>query len=96
MSELTHNLLGRLSWDAIPFHEPILLGTFLAAGATLTKNSRDWSMMVGTPARQVGWVSAFGEKIEHLADHAQAQASQSNASGQAGKSGLPCRINRRS
>ena len=21
-------------------------------------------MMVGTPARQVGWVSAFGEKIE--------------------------------
>jgi cytochrome o ubiquinol oxidase subunit 1 len=30
MSELTHNLLGRLSWDAIPFHEPILLGTFVA------------------------------------------------------------------
>ena len=22
-------LLGRLSWDAIPFHEPILLGTFI-------------------------------------------------------------------
>jgi UDP-2-acetamido-3-amino-2,3-dideoxy-glucuronate N-acetyltransferase len=40
------------------------VGTFLAAGATLTKNSQDWSMMVGTPARQVGWVSAFGEKIE--------------------------------
>jgi UDP-2-acetamido-3-amino-2,3-dideoxy-glucuronate N-acetyltransferase len=38
-------------------------GTFLAAGATLTKNSKNWSMMVGTPARQVGWVSAFGEKI---------------------------------
>jgi len=30
MSELTSNLLGRLSWDAIPFHEPILLGTFAA------------------------------------------------------------------
>jgi len=39
-------------------------GTFLAAGATLTKSSKDWSMMVGTPARQVGWVSAFGEKID--------------------------------
>jgi UDP-2-acetamido-3-amino-2,3-dideoxy-glucuronate N-acetyltransferase len=39
------------------------VGTFLAAGSTLTKNSKDWSMMVGTPARQVGWVSAFGEKI---------------------------------
>ena len=29
-SELTNNLLGRLSWDAIPFHEPILLYTFIA------------------------------------------------------------------
>lgn len=38
-------------------------GTFLAAGATLTKNSKDWSLMVGLPAKQVGWVSAFGEKI---------------------------------
>lgn len=38
-------------------------GTFLAAGSTLTKSSKDWSLMVGTPARQVGWVSAFGEKI---------------------------------
>lgn len=40
------------------------VGTFLAAGSTLTKSSADWSFMVGTPARQVGWVSAFGEKIE--------------------------------
>jgi UDP-2-acetamido-3-amino-2,3-dideoxy-glucuronate N-acetyltransferase len=39
------------------------VGTFVAAGSTLTKSSKDWSMMVGTPARQVGWVSAFGEKI---------------------------------
>lgn len=38
-------------------------GTFLAAGSTLTKDCCDWAMMVGTPARQVGWVSAFGEKI---------------------------------
>jgi cytochrome o ubiquinol oxidase subunit 1 len=27
---LTQLLLGRLTWDAIPFHEPILLGTFIA------------------------------------------------------------------
>lgn len=38
-------------------------GTFLAAGSTLTKSSRDWALMIGTPARQVGWVSAYGEKI---------------------------------
>jgi len=29
MSELTNNLSGRLNWDAIPFHEPILLWTFV-------------------------------------------------------------------
>lgn len=38
-------------------------GTFLAAGSTLTKDSKDWSMMLGTPARQIGWASAYGEKI---------------------------------
>lgn len=38
-------------------------GTFLAAGSTLTKDCADWALMLGTPARQVGWVSAFGEKI---------------------------------
>src|SRR3984885_6266980 len=34
-SALTANLLGRLDWDAIPFHEPILLYTFIgvACGA---------------------------------------------------------------
>src|SRR6267142_128787 len=30
MSEVTTNLTGRLTWDAIPFNEPILLWTFVA------------------------------------------------------------------
>jgi UDP-2-acetamido-3-amino-2,3-dideoxy-glucuronate N-acetyltransferase len=38
-------------------------GTFLAAGSTLTKDCKDWALMIGVPARQVGWVSAYGEKI---------------------------------
>lgn len=38
-------------------------GTFLAAGATLTNSTADWSLMIGTPARHVGWVSAYGERI---------------------------------
>ena len=38
-------------------------GTILAAGSTLTRDSKAWSLMIGSPARQVGWVSAFGEKI---------------------------------
>ena len=53
--DLTKLIFGRLSWDAIPFHEPILLGTFimvalggLAVLALLTKFRlwgplwRDW------------------------------------------------------
>lgn len=39
------------------------MGTFLAAGSTLTRSCPDWAMMMGTPARQIGWASAFGEKI---------------------------------
>lgn len=38
-------------------------GAFVAASATLTASCKDWAMLVGTPARQVGWVSAYGEKI---------------------------------
>src|SRR5205814_945988 len=50
-----HPLLGRLSWDAIPYHEPILLATFamvvlggLAVMGAMTKYRlwgplwRDW------------------------------------------------------
>lgn len=38
-------------------------GSFIAAGAALTKSCKDWALMVGIPARQVGWVSAYGDKI---------------------------------
>lgn len=38
-------------------------GTFLAAGSTLTRDSKPWAFMLGTPARQIGWVSAYGDKI---------------------------------
>lgn len=39
------------------------MGAFLAAGSTLTKSCQDWALMMGTPARQIGWVSAYGDKI---------------------------------
>lgn len=39
------------------------LGVFLAAGSTLTKDCKDWALMLGSPARQIGWVSAYGDKI---------------------------------
>lgn len=39
------------------------MGTFLAAGSTLTRSCRDWAFMLGMPARHMGWASAYGEKI---------------------------------
>jgi len=39
------------------------MGAFLGAGSVLTKDSKDWALMLGSPARQIGWVSAYGERI---------------------------------
>jgi UDP-2-acetamido-3-amino-2,3-dideoxy-glucuronate N-acetyltransferase len=39
------------------------IGAFLAAGSTLTKDCKDWALMLGSPARQIGWASAYGDKI---------------------------------
>jgi UDP-2-acetamido-3-amino-2,3-dideoxy-glucuronate N-acetyltransferase len=37
---------------------------FIGAGTVVTKDVKDFALMVGNPARQIGWMSAFGERIE--------------------------------
>ena len=37
---------------------------FVAAGAVITKDVPDFALMVGVPARQTGWMSAFGKPID--------------------------------
>jgi UDP-2-acetamido-3-amino-2,3-dideoxy-glucuronate N-acetyltransferase len=37
---------------------------FIGAGAVVTKHVPDYALMVGNPARQKGWMSEFGEKLE--------------------------------
>ena len=37
---------------------------FIGAGAVINKNVKDFALMVGVPAKQIGWMSAFGERIK--------------------------------
>ena len=37
---------------------------FVAAGAVVHKDVKPYALMVGVPARQIGWMSQFGERIE--------------------------------
>ncbi len=37
---------------------------FIAAGSVVTRDVPDYALMIGNPARQKGWVSAYGHKLE--------------------------------
>jgi len=36
---------------------------FVGAGAVINRDVRDFALMVGVPARQIGWMSRFGETL---------------------------------
>ena len=37
---------------------------FIGAGVVVTKDVPDYSLMVGNPAKQIGWMSEYGEKLD--------------------------------
>jgi UDP-2-acetamido-3-amino-2,3-dideoxy-glucuronate N-acetyltransferase len=38
--------------------------SFIGAGAVINKDVPDYALMVGVPAKQIGWMSAYGEKLD--------------------------------
>lgn len=38
--------------------------SFVGAGAVITKDVKPYSLMVGVPAKQIGWMSTFGEQLD--------------------------------
>jgi UDP-2-acetamido-3-amino-2,3-dideoxy-glucuronate N-acetyltransferase len=41
---------------------------FIGAGAVVTKHVKDYALIVGNPAKQVGWMSEYGQKLLFNAD----------------------------
>ena len=37
---------------------------FIGAGAVVNRDVSDYALMVGVPAKQIGWMSEFGEKLD--------------------------------
>lgn len=42
---------------------------FIGAGAVVTKNIPDYSIWVGNPAKQIGWVSEYGHRLTFNVDN---------------------------
>ena len=41
---------------------------FIGAGAVVTKNILPYALVVGNPARQIGWMSEYGHRLEFDAE----------------------------
>lgn len=37
---------------------------FIGAGAVVTKNIPDYALVIGNPAKQIGWMSEYGHRLE--------------------------------
>ena len=37
---------------------------FIGSGAVVNKDVPDYALMVGVPARQIGWMSEYGEQLD--------------------------------
>ena len=50
---------------------------FIGAGAVVTKEVKDYALLVGNPAKQIGWMSEYGHKLK-FTDNDEAICPESN------------------
>ena len=50
----------------------------IGAGAVITKSVKPYALLVGNPAKQIGWVSEFGHRLEFKDGKAQCPESLQN------------------
>jgi UDP-2-acetamido-3-amino-2,3-dideoxy-glucuronate N-acetyltransferase len=63
---------------------------FVAAGAVVTRDVPDYALMVGAPARQAGWMSRHGRRLEGVAPGAVATCPESGLRYRLADGGLHC------
>ncbi len=51
---------------------------FIGAGAVITKEVKPYALLVGNPARQIGWMSEYGHRLQ-FDDNGLAQCAESGA-----------------
>lgn len=59
----------------------VTIGTFafIGAGSVIKKNVLPYALMVGVPAKQIGWMSEYGEKLDlPIAGNAEAVCGRTN------------------
>ncbi|MBL4710175.1 MAG: N-acetyltransferase [Flavobacteriales bacterium] len=50
---------------------------FIGAGAVITKEVKDYALMVGNPAKQIGWMSEYGHRLD-FNEQSEATCKESN------------------
>ena len=66
MKEFRETLVVRCCWCKQYSNMWYFLGkfSFVGAGSTVTKDVANYALVVGVPARQVGWMSEYGCRLD--------------------------------